>query len=381
MEHYDVLVVGGGIAGTSIGYELAADRRVCLLEMEDRLGYHTTGRSVATFLESYGGRIVRALTTASRAFMEHPPDGFATPLLTPLPLIWVAPHGQEADLHAMAESVAELTTMELLDADEVDARAGVFQPGWVAAGAMEPGASEVDVAALHQGFAGGLRRRGGDVVLSAGVAALTHDASGWTAVDRAGRRYHADVVVNAAGAWCDHVAALAGIAPIGIEPKRRTVLTFAPPASVDTAGLPLCGDVASTFYFKREGPHVLASPADEVPSEPCDARPDELDVAQAIDVLNAATTFDIRSVKSSWAGLRSFVADRSPVAGFDLTQDGFFWFVGQGGYGIQIAPALAAAGAAIVRGEALPDALTARGLDAATLGPARLLGATRQESH
>ncbi len=151
-------------------------------------------------------------------------------------------------------------------------------------------------------------------------------------------RTSAPVVVNAAGSWCDIVAEIAGVRAVGIHPLRRTVFTIGPPAGIDSATIPLVADVAGTFYFKPEGPQILCSPADEVPSEPCDARPDELDIAKAIDVINAATTLDIRHVRSSWAGLRNFVADRSPVAGFDDEVDGFFWFVGQGGYGIQIVP-------------------------------------------
>jgi D-arginine dehydrogenase len=187
--------------------------------------------------------------------------------------------------------------------------------------------------------------------------------------------------VNAAGSWCDIVAGIAGAKPVGIHPLRRTVFTIGPPAGLDGHSIPLIADVRGTFYMKPEGPQILCSPADEVPSEPCDARVDEVDVAMAIDVINAATTLDIRHVRSSWAGLRNFVADRSPVAGFDDEVDGFFWFVGQGGYGIQMSPALAQAAASLVRSGALPDALTARGLDVASLGRQRLAGLTSLEGH
>lgn len=381
MRTYDVIVIGGGIAGVSIGYELAGERSVCLLEMEDRLAYHTTGRSVATFLESYGGRIIRMLTTSSRSFMTEPPDGFGRPLLSPLPLIWVAPHGQVDELSAMADSVAEFVTMERLSAAEVEARCPVFRSGWVAAGLHEPGASEVDVAALHAGYAGGLKRRGGEVRLRSGAVAIARTTTTWVVTDAAGDTVEAPVVIDAAGAWVDRVAALAGVAPIGIHPLRRTVFTFQPAASVDVGALPLVGDVSASFYFKPEGPNVLVSPADEVPSEPCDARVEEEDVARAIEVINAATTFDVRHVRSTWAGLRSFLADRSPVAGWAEDAEGFFWFAGQGGYGIQIAPALAAAGAAIVRGEPLPADVAGRRLTAADLAPGRLHGVEWSGAH
>jgi D-arginine dehydrogenase len=382
MRSYDVLVVGGGIAGVSIGYELATDRSVGLLEMEPTLAYHTTGRSVATFLESYGGRTIRLLTTASRSFMEDPPEGFGRPLLKPLPLIWVAPHAEVDDLNAMYESVVELVPdMRVLTADEAVDATKVVRSDWVAAGLMEPGASEIDVAALHGGYAGGLRARGGDVHTSAGVATMERIGDVWRVTDRSGDQYEAGIVVNAAGSWCDLVAGLAGARPVGIHPLRRTVFTIGPAAGIDTQTVPLVADVSGTFYLKPEGPQILCSPADEVPSEPCDARPVEVDIAKAIDVINAATTLDIHHVRSSWAGLRNFVADRSPVAGFDDSVDGFFWFVGQGGYGIQISPALAQAGASLVRGEGLPEELSRRGLDEASLGRQRLEGLTDLDGH
>jgi D-arginine dehydrogenase len=203
----------------------------------------------------------------------------------------------------------------------------------------------------------------------------------WRLTDRSGDQYEAAVVVNAAGSWCDLVADLAGARPVGIHPLRRTVFTIDPAAGIGTQTVPLVADVNGTFYLKPEGPQILCSPADEVPSEPCDARPEEIDIAKAIDVINAATTLDIRHIRSSWAGLRNFVADRSPVAGFDDRVDGFFWFVGQGGYGIQISPALAQAGASLVRNDGLPDALSRRGLDEAALGRQRLEGLTALGSH
>jgi D-arginine dehydrogenase len=379
---YDVLVIGGGIAGVSIGYELAADRSVCLLEMEPTLAFHTTGRSVATFLESYGGRTIRILTTASRPFMEEPPEGFDRPLLTPLPLIWAARNGEVDDLHSMYTAVREFVpSIELLTADEVVSSTNVVRPDWVGAGLREPGASEIDVAALHGGYVRGLKARGGAIHTSAGLASITPVDGRWHATDAAGTTYDAAIVVNAAGAWCDQIAALAGVAPVGIQPLRRTVFMVRPPTGVDAHDVPLTGDANGSFYIKPEGVQILCSPADEVPSEPCDAKPEEIDIAMAIDVINEATTLDIRSVRSSWAGLRNFVADRSPVAGFDDGVDGFFWFVGQGGYGIQIAPALAQAGASLIRNGVLPEVLIERGLTTDAMGRTRLHGIIATEGH
>ena len=227
----------------------------------------------------------------------------------------------------------------------------------------------------------GLRARGGDIHTSAGVAEMHRVDDRWHVTDRSGNTYEAPVVINAAGSWCDIVAGIAGARPVGIHPLRRTVFTIAPPAGIDSQTIPLMADVAGTFYLKPEGPQILCSPADEVPSDPCDARPEEVDIAMAIDVINAATTLDIRHVRSSWAGLRNFVADRSPVAGFDDQVDGFFWFVGQGGYGIQISPALAQAGASLVRSGSLPENLTARGLETSALGRERLENLTALEGH
>ncbi len=381
MHRYDALVIGGGAAGVSIGYELAADRAVGLLEMEDRLAFHTTGRSVATFLESYGGRTVRLLTSASRTFMEQPPNGFDRSLLTPLPTVWVAPHGHGDDVRNMASAVAEFAPTQLLSAAEVQEVAPIFRPDWVELGMFELGASEIDVAAMHEIYATGLRRRGGEIHTSAGVASMRRVDGRWQVTDRHGQTFEADVVVNASGAWADEVARMAGARPVDIHPLRRTVFTVATPTALASAPMPMVGDVRETFYCKPEGQQILISPADEVPSEPCDAKPEEIDIARAIEVVNEATILDIGHIRSSWAGLRSFVADRTPVAGFDDEVEGFFWFVGQGGYGIQLAPALAQAGAGLIRSGALPDRLISMGLSAAALHRARLDGLTWSPDH
>lgn len=382
MASFDVLVIGGGIAGASIGYELAADRTVGLLEMEPALAHHTTGRSIATFLESYGGPTIRLLTSASRAFMEQPPDGFEGPILKPLPLIWVAGAGQDAALREMYDAVSETVPgLELLDVDEAVARTRVMRTEWLCGGMVEPGGSEIDVAALHGGYVSGLRARGGAIHTAAGMVRAERRAGRWHVTDSQGSTHDAAVVVNAAGSWCDLVAQSAGVRPVGIHPLRRTIFSITPPAGVETADLPLTADIAGTFYFKPEVGQILCSPADEVPSDPCDARPEELDIARAIDVINEATTLDVRHVRTSWAGLRNFVADRSPVCGFDDEAEDFFWFVGQGGYGIQMSPALARAGAALVRSGSLPADLVARGLEPAHLHRARLAGLHGLQGH
>jgi D-arginine dehydrogenase len=371
---YDVVVIGGGIAGVSVAYELTRDRDVALLEMEEGLAFHTTGRSAAVFLESYGGPLIRLLTTSSRAFLEDPPDGFDPPLMTPLPLLWIAAEPSADALRAMeAEVRRSVPSVRLVCADEAVEICPILRPEFLALGMLEPESRDLDVHALHQGYVRGLRKGGGEVFTSAGVCAMERTDTIWTITDRAGRTYRAPVVVNAAGAWCDVVAALAGARPIGIRPMLRTLFTIAAPTHLgDLRHLPLTADVDSTFYLKPEGPQFLCSPADEVPSDPCDARPDELNIARALDSIREATILEGRHVSSSWAGLRSFVADRVPVAGYDDDIEGLFWLAGQGGYGIQTAPALARVAAALIRGQRLPDDVAAKGLSSADLHRSRL---------
>ncbi|GIE94172.1 NAD(P)/FAD-dependent oxidoreductase [Paractinoplanes rishiriensis] len=338
----DVAVIGAGIAGVSVAAELAGDHAVVLLEQESQPAYHTTGRSAAMFLESYGGPPVRALTVASRAVFDA-----AGPLLTPRPLLWVAPPAQFDRLEALAGSA-------LIPVDAAE-HCPVLRPGWCAAALLEPGALEIDVLGLHQHYLGSCRRSGAEIFLNAAVRGGRRDGDRWL-LDTAAGPVSAAVVVNAAGAWADRVAAALGAPPLGLRPLRRTA-AVARATGVDRSW-PIVADVGETFYFRPEGAGVLVSPADETPSEPCDARADDLDVALALDRVNRATTLGLRSVQTAWAGLRTFAPDRIPVAGPDPAAPGLWWIAGQGGYGIQIAPELARVTAASVRGEAVPEALS-----------------------
>lgn len=371
-ETADVLVVGAGMAGAAAAAHLAADRRVVLLERESQPGYHSTGRSAALFTETYGNRAIRILTGAGRAFYEAWAEGFAeNPILKPRGALMFALPGQEAELDAAWEDLSALDPrVRRLDAAEACAMVPALRPEQVLGAVLEPDAMDIDVHELHQGYLRLLRRRGGRLVTDAEVVSLTRAGDTWT-VRASAAEFAAPIVVNAAGAWADVLAAVAGLSPIGLVPKRRTALTVAPPAGSDTGAWPMTLDVGETFYFKPDAGRLLVSPADETPVEPCDVQPDELDVAIAIDRLMRATTIEVARVERKWAGLRSFVADKTTVCGFDPIGDGFFWLAGQGGYGIQTAEAMARCAVSLIDRNELPAGIAACGLDAATLSPAR----------
>lgn len=348
------------MAGASLGYELAADRRVLLLDMEQTLGYHTTGRSAAMFLASYGGPEVRALTVCSRDFLTD------LGALTPLPMLFVGRHAAVAGTYAAVRGLAP--TVRIVDEAEARARQPLLRPGAVECALLEPDATEIDVHAVHQHYVRGLRSRGAAIRTGARVSAATPIEGGWQ-VHIGGDVVTAPVVVNAAGAWADELAAAFGAPPVGLRPLRRSAFVVdAPPG----AGGPMIADIDDRYYVKPERGRLLCSPSEQTPQPPGDARPDEVEIARAIEAINEVTTLDIRHVRSQWAGLRSFVADGSPVVGFDPAAPGLFWFAGQGGYGIQMAPALARVGAALVRGGPLPADVAALGLTAADLAPERL---------
>ncbi|GAB4469413.1 MAG: FAD-dependent catabolic D-arginine dehydrogenase DauA [Burkholderiaceae bacterium] len=372
MKRCDFLVIGAGIAGASAAYELAASGRVLVLERESQPGYHTTGRSAALFTETYGNATMRALTRASKAFLTSPPAGFApVPLLAPRGTLLAARADQRSALErAFAECSALVGNLERWTGAQVRERVPVFTDAQVDGGLWEPDAMDIDVHALHHGFLRGLRARGGEVVCDAEVIALERAGADWV-VETGAERFAAPIVVNAAGAWADEIGRLAGAAPVGLVPKRRTAITFDAPRGVAIERWPAVIDVDERWYFKPDAGRILASPADETPSAPCDAQPDEYDVAVLIDRITTATTLAIPRIHAKWAGLRSFVADKTLVAGFDPRQRGFFWLAGQGGYGIQTAPAAGRVAAALARGEPLPADVQALGVGAGDLAPDR----------
>jgi D-arginine dehydrogenase len=350
----DFLVIGAGMAGASAAYELSAVGDTVVLEREERPGVHATGRSAALFSETYGNATVRALTRAGRAFLTAPPQGFAeAPLLRPRGALFIASEAELPRLEALAATERDTGAFVELSGEAVRARVPILRPEASVAGVYEAGAMDIDVDALHQGFLRGLRRRGGRLVTDAGVVGLKHERGVWIAKTAAGE-FAAPIVINAAGAWADPVAGLAGLAAIGLAPKRRTAALIAGP-DTDFSAWPLVIEAAERFYFKPDAGRLLISPADETDTEPCDAQPDDLDIAIAADRIEQATTLVIRRISHRWAGLRTFAPDRTPVCGFDPRADGFFWLAGQGGYGIQTAAALAKRTARLVNGAPAAD--------------------------
>ena len=372
MRRYDFAVIGAGIAGASAAYELQQYGSVLLLEREALPGQHTTGRSAAFLVESYGNAAVQRLTRASRKFFQDPPDGFADgPLVMPRASLWIARPDQRLRLAAQAKQAA-LAGIELqaVDGDEARRLCPVLREGYAASGVVEPDAKSIDVAALLAGFLRGFRARGGQVATHAEVTGLRRQSSSWE-ISCASERYTAGTVINAAGAWADRIGRLAGARRIGLRPLRRTAITFDPPQGANIQHWPCLIDADEDFYLKPEGAQLLASPCDETPSEPCDAAPDDLGVALAADRVKRATTLELRSIRRRWAGLRSFVADRSPVIGMDPECDGFCWLAGQGGFGIMTSPAAARAAAACIVDGCLPADLDELGLLPRHVSPAR----------
>ena len=343
MIDWDVLIVGGGIAGASLGAEVAAKRRTLVIEAEEQCGYHSTGRSAAFFLESYGGPHVAQLTGASAEFLESPPAEFAE-------------HGflhRRGALHLSEGDWPEVppsVTAYRIDRTELERFVPGLRPRWIKA-LVEPGCADIDVAALHAAFLREYRGRGGTVETAARLVTGRLDRDRWTFTLADGSEVTASILVNAAGAWADSVAESCGANRLGIAPKRRTMVQL----RVGRSGLkelPLVNDSDGNFYFKGEGDRTIwLSPHDEIESDPCDAAPEEIDIATAIDRFEGVVDWPVERIERSWAGLRSFAPDRLPVFGFDSQVPGFFWCAGQGGFGIQTAPAAAKLGASVLLGE------------------------------
>ncbi len=379
MQDFDFAIIGAGIAGVSAAYRLAPHARVIVLEREHVPAYHTTGRSAALHSETYGSAEIRAITVASGRFYRKPPPGFADhALLTPRGAVIAGRAGQASEMDEAARQFSSLVpSVRRLDLAETLALAPVIRPEVLDGGAIfEPEADDMDVAAIHGGFLKGARAAGGVLRLDAEVTRLERKDGKWRLGLGDGETIVAANVVNASGAWADVVAGLAGAAPVGLVPKRRTAFTFDPPADLvrgglDIGRLPMIIDFDESFYFKPEVGQFLGSLADETPSPPCDAQPEEIDIATAVDRIETATTLQVRRIKNKWAGLRSFVSDKNLVVGYDPLIESFFWLAGQGGYGIQTGEAAGRLAANLALGKSLPEDIAMMGVRESALSPAR----------
>jgi D-arginine dehydrogenase len=349
METSDIIVIGAGIAGMSAAAELAADASVTVLDMEAQPGYHASGRSAAYFAAAYGKKIIRDFTGCCESFLLEPPDGFTdVQLLRPRDCMFFGREDQAEKLLAMQEDNPRL---QFLDADAVRKRVPVLSQDYLYGAMWERKGGDLDVDALLQGSLRLFRRRGGKYLFNHQAGSLERSGGVWT-VTAGLQQFQAPIIVNAAGAWVERIASMAGLESLGIEPLRRTALTIDPPAGTDIRNWPEMVDADEDFYFKPDAGQIIISPADETPSEPCDAQPEDLDVAMGVHRFEQATGLDIQRVNHSWAGLRTFAPDRVFVVGFDPRAEGFFWLSGQGGYGVQSSPAMARLARFLVTGTA-----------------------------
>ena len=379
MKHvaFDVIVVGAGIAGTSVAAELSKHSSVVLIERESHPAMHATGRSAATFIPSYRANnpALRLLTRASDNFLKSPPADFSEQALLKargmLTLLnGVSPQASQRELERM-NATLEHSIVELPVA-AVKERIPALSDEWSSSGWWESDVHDIDVHALQQGYMRALAKNGGRFLSS--QDARPHWKKGAWHVPIDGDIFAAPIIVNAAGAWADEFAASANVKPLGLQPKRRTVILVAPPADHDVENWPLVAAYDGSFYFKPEAGMLLVSPVDEHESPPCDAQPDELDMAYASEfAMQALDGLVIKRIAHSWAGLRTFAHDNTPIVGFDPAVPSFFWCAGQGGHGIQIAPATAKLAAAMIHGDENSTKLKDLGFSAEWVSPSRFL--------
>jgi len=364
----DLIVIGAGIAGASAAARLAENRKLVVLEMEERPGYHSTGRSAATYEPNYGPPSIRALTRAGRSFFETPPDGFASaPLISPRPTIFVVPDHQEEQGAALMKSSKDLEEISVADARR---HFPALKESYARHAMLDASTADIDVDLLHQGFLRRIKALGGDVVCRAPVDSLARQDGAWQLTTPAGK-FSAPIIVNAAGAWGDEIARRAGVRPQGLQPKRRSMAVVPAPEGMNFMGWSFVGDVGETWYAKPSGGWLLVSPAEAEPVEPHDAFADDMTLAEGIARFEEAIDIPVTRLDGSWGGLRSFVPDGNPVCGYDAEAEGFFWLIGQGGYGIQTSPALGDLAASLVRQEAVPGYIEREGLELSDIAPGR----------
>lgn len=372
MNSSDILVIGGGVAGLSAAAALSEHARVTVLEAEEQVGFHSSGRSAALLHYALGNPTIRRLTQASRQFIEEPPGELGDVTLgSHLPILTPARADELDGLRSLANDLSPFTHIDWLDEEGLRGECPVLRVGGDGAvqGFIDRTALKLDGHALLQGFVRLLRLGGGEVRTNARIHSIRRTGSTWQVTTERGDSYEAPLIVNAGGAWADNVARLAGAAPVGLQPKRRTIIVFDAPADVDPSRLPFTKTVPDELYFGPEAGRVFASPMDEIPTDPCDAQPEEYEMALAADRIEQRTIMTVRRIEHRWAGLRTFAPDRLPVVGFAPDVEGFFWLAGQGGSGLQTAPATAAVVGSIIGGTPwpVPD------VDPSTLSPGRFL--------
>jgi D-arginine dehydrogenase len=377
MNTTDFLIVGGGIAGLSAAARLVRHGKVVVLEAEEALGYHSSGRSVSFSHYGIGNAAVRGLTAWSRDFYEAQPEGFcASPISRAMPTLYFATEAGLDALIALSTEMAHFIAAEWIDdPGRIAALCPALRTGGAdgaIAGLLDPTGLKLDADALLQSFARAVRAGGGEVLTGRRIASAERNGDSWVVGSERGESWSAPVLIDAAGAWGDGLAALAGVRPIGLQPKRRTIIAIDPPAGADASAWPFVHSAAGDFYMLPEAGRLLASPVDEVDDDPCDAQPEDYDVALAAHRVELYTNLRVARIAHRWAGLRSFVADRTPTAGFDPEAPGFFWLVGQGGYGLQTAPAMAAIVEALATGGAWPEGLAELGVTPERVRPERL---------
>lgn len=368
----DFIVIGGGIAGISVAYELLPHGSVAVLEQESATGYHSTGRSAAVMSENYGPRLWSRLVTATRGFLENPPEGFTDlPLVTDRGALFLAQAHETGQLQAQYDDlIARGARVELMPAADALRYCEVLRADKYATTMYEPDCKDVDTNELMMGYQRRIRAAGGAVVTDARVTAIRRDANGWR-VDTTAGEFHGGTLVNAAGGWVQQVAEMAGLGYRNVVPFRRTAVTFDAPSGSNLHHWPMTFDVAETFYFKPEAGKVMVSPVDMAASAPCDAQADEMEVAIAIDRIETFTTMKIARLSHKWGGLRTFAPDHEPVIGADPQDAGFIWLAGQGGNGVMASAASARLAASLAVGRGIPADIAALGITEDAISPGR----------